>query len=728
MKIKKEGSSLIFVVIMFMFVMVVSTAMLSMVLGNYESRIVENKRVENLYGADAGINVASNVIEKTFDAATKYGYFCRKELLSNSTNAQLKFGDEYTAINNDITQLESEIQTLKEQESNSDSEIEKKRNQIAKNNQVIEEDNKLLEILLDEEFKAGFRSFFEKRSDADGNEQESILKQSINEKKYVNEVKSLTDIRSETVDYLAANDTSKDLEFDTDISDAYNLNNKEDSNIEIKKIDGHKVDDFSFTKTEEKAYNIKVTSDFESSTSAKSIGNNKRTIQVDYVVKVPNYEDIFFEQSNGKEYLALNDRALTVGGNMEINTELNIDGNTFVQGNEPTVDLGNVNRTYEKYTGGILLNNDTSRKQIIFNGDVITRNSFNIQDKIKANIDGNLYARNVYLGKTTEKDDGFAEKSELKVGIKDNNEADDNDDKGKVVIDNDLTLKALDSKIGIKSFYGINDKNIEYKDLNTNINNSIGDMEKSSSSIIVNGYKKNGENSSSIKIYDTAYIMGTAHIATNKNYQTGESTAVKGNYIVYSNIVDNESSTNEGDFTFLDSDNVFYKTKKFIDYWSQPGNEADTGGIELPSNVYSIGAIVYKDSNGKASVRMGNYSPDLENTGGEIYNKRVEFASKVYRFGQPSSIDDYDNTNKMDFESLMNLSLLPVDYDLESEKDKNEKAIFVNDKKTTLILKGNNSINITLEDGKIGNEIASKNGKIYAVIATDGDVIIDGDV
>ena len=73
MKRKKQGASLIVVIIVFMFVSTVSVAMLSMVAGNYKARVAESKRVENLYASDSGLDVAYNIIGKTFDAATKYG-------------------------------------------------------------------------------------------------------------------------------------------------------------------------------------------------------------------------------------------------------------------------------------------------------------------------------------------------------------------------------------------------------------------------------------------------------------------------------------------------------------------------------------------------------------------------------------------------------------------------------------------------------------------------------
>lgn len=75
MKMKKDGVSLIIVIIIFMFIFIVFIVMLLMIIGNYKVRIVESKRVENLYVLDLGLDVIYNVIGKIFDVVIKYGYY-----------------------------------------------------------------------------------------------------------------------------------------------------------------------------------------------------------------------------------------------------------------------------------------------------------------------------------------------------------------------------------------------------------------------------------------------------------------------------------------------------------------------------------------------------------------------------------------------------------------------------------------------------------------------------
>ena len=105
---------------------------------------------------------------------------------------------------------------------------------------------------------------------------------------------------------------------------------------------------------------------------------------------------------------------------------------------------------------------------------------------------------------------------------------------------------------------------------------------ESSSSIIVNG-----NNNSSININNSAYLMGTAHIATAGDYQTAESGAVKGNYIAYSVPLTDEQKIKYGitgteqfiydtPLQLLDPNPAIYpgaktdqdaKEQHFIDYW-----------------------------------------------------------------------------------------------------------------------------------------------------------------
>ena len=150
-KRKRKGSSLIFVVIMFMFVIIVSSAMLSMVSSNYAGRVTESKRVKNLYGAESGLDIAYNVIAKTIDNANEYSY--------NKTEI---FKDEVKNMNY------TEFLNVKDE--NSDEKIKNKARLYAlyadidylqlnedSNKSKIEEDNKKIDQLINYVFRIYFK-------------------------------------------------------------------------------------------------------------------------------------------------------------------------------------------------------------------------------------------------------------------------------------------------------------------------------------------------------------------------------------------------------------------------------------------------------------------------------------------------------------------------------------------------------------------------------------------
>lgn len=708
MKRKKRGNSLIVVVTTCMFVTTVSAATLSMVSGNYKARVVESKRVENLYSSDSGLDVSYNIIGKTFDAATKYGYYEVEALKSDAGNSKSPYNDQYKNLKKDILDKEQTIQNIKNTVPMT-SDVQKI---IAECNEQIQKDNNEIDDTINDEFKRTFQNFINGTNIEGISEAEEgstyNLKAYISQGSYVNAI--------------TYNDTSQDKPFTFNIAEVTYPSN---SSPQLSIPDNGLNYDSSSGK-----YTITIQSRFSTTGGNTAvIGENSRIVQATYAMTVPDYKDIFYQQVSGElhEYLALKDRALTVGRNMNINgaNSLEINGNVFVQGYEPTTSQSD--RVYEKYNGGIAISDSSSVK---FDDDVVTRNTFNIQSSADATVGGNIYGRNVYVGNIAAGDSGFAKGATLNV----NN--------GGVILDNDLALKANSSTINIKDFYGINDKNVSYDDLNTDssqhniISGGSGDKVKSSSSIIVNG----NDDKTSININTSAYIMGTAHIDTidttgtgsHDGYQTGESGAVKGNYIAYSvPLSEAEKFDYYEPMQLLDDSNVFNKANHFASYWN--GKAPATGGIHLPSNTYSVGAIVYEDSDGNKKVMRPNYSQALEASGGIIYNKRIDFASKVYKFGQDATITDYNNSNLTSFGSLMDFTgISKANYDITKQTDNGEYAIFNADTSKEIQIKQSSEATDSIKvdsNGIIEVNVAKKdNGyTLNAVIATAGNVSIEDD-
>lgn len=722
MKRKKEGASLIIVIIVFMFVTTVSMAMLSMIAGNYKARVMESKRIENLYASDSGLDVAYNIMAKTFEAATKYGYYEVQALKSPDGNPKSPNDSKYKDLEADINALKVDIENLKNEEP-SETRTRKMINQdIKKKNELITESKNLQQLLLNEEFKRTFKNFIKTpENDSDlGTDEEAPdkLGDSIRNHKFFDVSVSETDyndikFEEKTVEFginakkTAPTLTVKPIDEPVDISGTLetkgvSIAGGHHKNVEIEII------------PEQKYENIAVTSNFYTEkfegNNADAKKTNERTLEETFDMVIPNFKEAYYQEAtvDMHQYLATQDRAITVQGNMNVTGANNFkveNGEIFVEGHKPDEQISVSNRSFKKYNGGIMVANSNN---VVFNDNVITRNSFNIRNNAHVTLKKNLYGRNVYLGGEYSSSDlnggldKIATGSTLSVNSGDNND----ESRGQIVIDNDLALKAQSSQIDVKDFYGINDKNIASKDAYGNLVDKV----KSSSSIIVNS-----SDSSNIAINNSAYIMGTAHINTDEDidvkneYQTGESGAIKGNYIAYAILLkDDEKLASYDPLQLLDEPNVFTKAEHFKDYWNgeiSKSHNPDDGGIIWPAdsnNIWSTGAIVYK-ANDNMSVLGSHYMSELEAENGIVYNKQTEFAKKVYRFNEAATKKyDYDYEKLTAFSDIVNTANISVDttYDISKQNNKGEYAIFNGDEtKEVKIVKSTDGVEGIYNDG-----------------------------
>lgn len=754
MKRKKRGETLILVIILFMFVVSVSTAMLSVVTANYKARVTESKRIENLYASDSGIDVAYNIIGKTFNAAAVYANVKVNQLKNtkSSGNDTSIYNTDYENINSDITQLKNRIEYIRNCNSNhqlndpkSPSEIE---HEIAQKEALIKEDENLKEVLCNEEFKRAFKNFIKKHEyksnetkydiDEDGEQQDRLgtdenapdkLKYSIEHNEYISDVTAIDNYLVQKVVFNILNKDNQTPKLDATVDERSSTSSYSSQGISKSDDDKGHYYDVSFTVYGEQYYDITVTSTFYTETENSS-GNqlNERKLKANYKMIVPNYKDIYFQNYSGQlnEYLATKDRALTIYGDMNVNeiNGLTVNGEIFVNGSDNTQAIAE-DRVNGKYYGGITIKNSGN---VLFDGNVITRGTFNISNPtiadagtlppkaitIKKNNtkDNKLYARNAYIGKAGSNSTSSLANVPCTLSVPD------------MVLDNDLTLNAENSQIDINNFYGIND------------NNDPSKKAKSSSSIIVNGNK-----GSKINITTSAYMMGTAHIATERDYQTAESGAVKGNYVAYSvKLNDAENIIYDKPLQVLDADQAA-KEKHFIDYWAD--KNPDSGGITWPvdkNKIWSSGVLIYETAQGtdkKCEVVPSHFKEDLEHPGGDIYNKREEFAQYAYKFGQSANISDYDGSSMMGLTSFVKIDNIPSEYHLSDQNSKGEYAIFNNSKytengeyKEIQIIKSNDSqdsIDVDSDPKVIKIKVGSDGDGKYilnAVITTGGKVSI----
>ena len=737
MRRKKRGSSLVSVAILSCLLVTVGTAMVSMTVGDYKMRMTESTRIKNLYSSESGLDVAYDILVKTFDAAATYSVK-KVEVFKQSDdfiiNVAKNLKEQVSSLKNDITDIRN---------GNSDS----KEEQIKEKNKQIDSLNKQIKIeedaAIDACFKSNFNDFVymnepqEDISKINTLANKDELRKCIKDKEYIKDVNKIT--KSERY---------AEVIFNTDANNIIALfvdNETEGDNggITYEDINSDSQNGRNYVT---RKYTIKISSKFK---TEDTNGTTERKLQSTYEMTVPDYKDVAFSESNVElpKYTFLNDKALLIGGNMKI-TDANFDvnGNIFVEGNGYNdIDVGTQTRAYDKYNGGIVLDAGSSKK-VTFTGDVITGRTFNLRNNINATINGNLYAMNVYAG--SEKPTDIPSKnSTLEVKTIDNNG-------GEIIVDNDLTLNAASTGITMDKFYGINDKNIKYNN-ETGVNGSNKSdkpLGRTSSSIIVNEHS-----GSTIIISTEAYIMGVAHINTTNGYSTGESIGVKGNYIAYANQDTNnpnEKFKYDDPLQLLDEDNVITKSEHFVDYWT--GKQGlDNEGIDLPeTNTYSIGAIVYKDSN---NPKGSSYT--LDNIPSIIGDKQKEFASKVYNVGAETltenqkqilykslgnnrknvsdlmymdgADDDYTKINQMFFKKYGNITDVP------DEQNNNEKTIFsdknikiIEGDKDEIVRDGDDSIIIKVVSGKTLNAFIATSGKVTMEgnVTIQGNIIAEGDL
>ena len=219
--------------------------------------------------------------------------------------------------------------------------------------------------------------------------------------------------------------------------------------------------------------------------------------------------------------------------------------------------------------------------------------------------------------------------------------------------------------------------------------------------------------------------MGVAYLnATDESgnkYQTGESVAVKGNYLAYTDVDDvlngatNVTLKYYSPLQLLESkngqSNATMKAEYFSEYYSRGNNSYrfNDGGVSLKGSVKSVGTSI-KDNNG--NILKANIIPKDLNL---VNEQRNEFARNVFAMGDATGLGDdlYDGqevkrqvSNQVNFNEIRKVQ--------GSSFDTTEGMV---------ILKGNENENIEIENGKIkGTDIELSKGLIIA----NGDITIDG--
>lgn len=446
----------------------------------------------------------------------------------------------------------------------------------------------------------------------------------------------------------------------------------------------------------EKWINIDVNSNFETKGSELK---QRRTVSINFKVKAPEYNS---EINIVDIYPVFDGKSITADGNMKVEggTESNLDitGDVWVKGVDEN--LTGENFTFDKYKGGIYLNNTG----FDITGNIYTANTLHLENNIKGTaghnslVDGDVFAKNVYVGKGSYS------------GGSTNNKIDFNKD---VTVNNDLAINSTNSVINLKNnFYGINDKTTEVDSAGKALN---------SSSIIVNEVSTPSE----LNIEKDAYIMGVAYLnatdASGNQYQTGESVAVKGNYLAYtdvSGILDPNSNATLKYYSplqLLESingvSNADMKSNYFANYFNNKDSKYkfNDGGVTLKGNVHSVGTSI-KNSDGE--ILKGGITVETNKV---VDAEREEYARNVFAMGDTTGISE--STDIYGGQTVLKTVANQIDFEkLEGVKGEN-----FNTDKGLLVLKGKNE-KINIKDGRLNGVDVSK-----GLIISNSDIVIEGD-
>lgn len=541
---------------------------------------------------------------------------------------------------------------------------------------------------INSKFKDEFINFLGKNQNSQAGEKLSVLTEGIINKKY-----------------MVFNESSKEFVW----NNYRKLEDKDSADIYPKiEIVSYNYDD------ENKQIIVDVKSTFEASDSEVK---NKKTISTEFVVKAPDYEETLVSESDSVKiniYPLFNGKAITADGDMNITSDVSIEGDIWIQGQKEELN-DNPLYVFDKYRGGIYIKDGAFQVK----GNVSTASNLTLNNNATVTVSDDVYALNTYVGKNTL--NNISSKNSLVI----------NHD---LIVNNDLALNATESNITVKNnFYGISDKNYSGVD-------KIDTAERAlrSSSIIVNEISSNNNiPTSTITVEKDSYIMGVAHIDATDNlgnkYETGESVAVKGNYLAYTEILpgyeEEVTLSYYNPLQLIDSINgntsIEKKAEYINNYYKSNSNDLTSGGVNLKGEVNAVGAYI-KDGN-------MNYSGWSENE--KVRNKRDNFATSVFSMGDKSGIDStnlYENgqvvknvKNQIDFSKIGETRIIESYFGKILLNNTSNDVIIENNRVTC----GDNIKNIDFNKGIIitsGNVFIDTTGNDEKVIT--GNVIALGNV
>lgn len=693
----------------------VGTAVVSATSIGYKNQINESKRAQNLYSSESGLDVTYNVIAKTIESAINLSNEAVNELLYEtyklieSEREAVKNGSNLKFPTNVGDNSKSRI--IKDDLTLNREELKKVENEIFQSAFCLIMKDNIIKCITNGEYLKSITSFTEyfiknvvNVTEIKINEPEKIFTKI----HYENNIEP--NITATIVGGIPSLD-DKDKEIELDITSQFYSG--------IEKEDKSTVRDYT------------TNSEMESQP-----GKQERVINLKYKITVPVYNPTNTTKKVQIIKRPVFDNSFAIDGNLYLSgSQVDIEGDLYVKGTD--IKQSEINgldqNVFDKYKNGIIIEtNGTSTQDstnVNIEGNVVTTKSISMRDYTNLTMNGDIYASNLHLGKYTNEANAS---NNIGTNIAINKNVSSNK-KANLYLSNDLSIYADHSTVSLNRFYGLNDIT----------DNSLG-KDRSSSSIIVNS-----RDDVNLNIKDKAYILGTAYINTDNKYQTGESIAVKGNYLAYTTSLEGEKiGETNNDYENIEFQydkplqlvskingadvNIISKAQYFEDYAKNEENKAKLNlvSVSLPNDTYSIGAYINGNTIKGSS---GNLADTMLNT---IKSEKDKFAKKVYGFGIASA--DFDNpptsietglksvTTELLLGNLPNIyneMIAPNDYRVVFNKEKNKNVILVGNNSKVKVDELKSDINNIVIDLSKNNE-----AKFTGLIMTNGSVEVYGEL
>lgn len=470
---------------------------------------------------------------------------------------------------------------------------------------------------------------------------------------------------------------------------------------------------FIFTTTNNKEFlTLRLNSKFNVKDGNET--KNYKDVELTFKIEVPEYNGAYYTEKI--PVYNIWKQGLVVGENLNINqnSDLNVIGSTYVSANYDFEDNQSYkNSSQNKTASGIVISGgrlNVDNGVLVSKQDIILNGENGVLEALGSSGINNsgIYTHNlgIYSFENIDSNKAFGNSEFLK--------GNSIDSKVPVYTMNDLIMNGLDSTINLQDgFYGLNS--------NSSNENLVSDKQNSSA-IVINS--KDLGDGSSLDIKNKAVIMGSAYINTlGESYQTGESLAVKGNYIAYTYAVKGKDVK----FKYynplqlvesIDGDSSLDAKAKYFKEASKAVN-INSKGISLPSadNVTSVGVTV----DGNDDIKGNNLTLDKVK---EIRSDYVEnYFSKVNSINTESMISKNKKyVNKLTKSN--DLIYIDINNGANVENNAENSPLTINDDIVT-INKDCNGIIITDKDIKIDSDI-----KFKGTIITTGnlDVLNKGKV